>query len=578
MAISLPRLSAAEFLSSATWNSAMALIESEFALPATLAWPVLAGGTLDMQDNEIINVSQFWNVYNAASYDSWQDVLDAVAVDGKGCIIIPPDTTIETRGATLNASDVLIMGYGSSSVLKGTASGVGTFMMSTSGDSNITLLNFTLDINNVATVNGIEFDGASNVTIDKVTAKNAAAGLEAFHFVNADNTNINIVNCPELDGMHIERLTNFVTSNSNITGAITATQVSAGQAVKQFKFTACEFDATTFTATDTNPLSDDASQISFNSCRFKDTPLSVTGFRDVVLSDTRHYAVSSTAKGVELFDCENLDLNNVRLKDWADDIGLDVHDCRGTITVNGVTAENCGNAVGTAPAIRLDTVGSTHISANGLISKDSNYRGVLLSGLFASATINGLVIDNAADAGFYLDMAGIGDKLVTITNPVVLNCTGDAGEISATPNGGDLIHVIGGVYSGNNGGAGDFMFRDGAFGDENLQVNSSMADPGGTTRNNGILHVSATWNTGVINEENVQTTTVTVNGVNTTGDHMIMVDHSDISAGRDNIVLYGYVSAANTVTVVAHNSVAAAAGTLSLTGTVYVTCIPAQGA
>jgi len=53
MALSLSRLSGGEFLSDATWNSVMALIEAEFLLPATLAWPVQAGGNLDMQGNSV---------------------------------------------------------------------------------------------------------------------------------------------------------------------------------------------------------------------------------------------------------------------------------------------------------------------------------------------------------------------------------------------------------------------------------------------------------------------------------------------------------------------------------------------
>ena len=139
-----------QILDAADLNAIVTQAQTELAALSSLdvAWPLVAQGILDMNSFAITNVIRFFNIYNAAEYDTLQLAVDAVEVSG-GCLLIPPNTTIVADGVDIEASNITILGCGMTSVLQITTSSSSGYLLRTGSSSlsNIKLENLKLDGN-----------------------------------------------------------------------------------------------------------------------------------------------------------------------------------------------------------------------------------------------------------------------------------------------------------------------------------------------------------------------------------------------------------------------------------------------
>jgi len=169
MTVILPTFEDEEKLTAGKLNQLRDAIESKFSAitGADLTWPLVAGGSIDMNGYPLTGLQTFWNVINADEYDTLQDAITA-AVAG-GCVLIPPHTTITEDNIDIAGSDILIMGCGASSVLKITGSATGFLLRTTASKSNIGICNLTLDGNGGgAGVVGVKVQRADGFYMDRV--------------------------------------------------------------------------------------------------------------------------------------------------------------------------------------------------------------------------------------------------------------------------------------------------------------------------------------------------------------------------------------------------------------------------
>lgn len=183
MAIVLPVFEVREKLTAEKMNAFRDAVESKFAggiTPADWSWPFVVQGNIDFAGTYgIVGLKTFWNLINAQEYinagGTLQSAIDKAQTDGGGCVIIPPDTTIETNGVNLTGSLTTIMGYGHSSVLKlsnGSSTGF-FFQTSTGGMTDIAICNVAFDGQNTGTTQaGVIARRVNRFIMDNVYMKN----------------------------------------------------------------------------------------------------------------------------------------------------------------------------------------------------------------------------------------------------------------------------------------------------------------------------------------------------------------------------------------------------------------------
>lgn len=160
----LPTFEDDEILSAGKLNELRNAIETKFAgaiSGSDISWPLIAQGNLDMAGYSILGAKVFWNIINADEYTTFQAAIDAAEAAGSGAIIIPPATTIEAQGLTVDVGDIAFIGAGTSSVIK--------FPTSPTSDMFTT----------AASIEGIQF---SNLTFDGNSG--AGTGLNALTLTN----------------------------------------------------------------------------------------------------------------------------------------------------------------------------------------------------------------------------------------------------------------------------------------------------------------------------------------------------------------------------------------------------------
>ena len=149
----LPEFNPREILVAGKLNLLVQAISAKFSAVtgADLTWPLITQGDIDFNSQDsIISLRTFWNIINAAEYDTLQLAIDAAESGGGGCVFIPPGPPIPSTtadGVDIEASDILIMGAGKDSILTLTSGSSSGYLLRTGAGSlsNIGIMNLTLD-------------------------------------------------------------------------------------------------------------------------------------------------------------------------------------------------------------------------------------------------------------------------------------------------------------------------------------------------------------------------------------------------------------------------------------------------
>ena len=151
----LPTFANKEKLTSGKLNQFSNAIDAKFSAltGADITWPLIMGGDLDADSQHfIVNLRTFWSFHNAAEYATLQLAIDAAVTAGGGCVLIPPVTTLTADNLSIGASNVWIVGCGTSSIIQLTSNTSNAHMFQTGTNlSNIGFANVTLDGQNTGT-------------------------------------------------------------------------------------------------------------------------------------------------------------------------------------------------------------------------------------------------------------------------------------------------------------------------------------------------------------------------------------------------------------------------------------------
>ena len=238
----LPSFSAG-ILTAAQLNSIVTALETKFAgqiVSGDISWPLVAGGNINMAQYQLLNVSKFWNAYNAAERaagTTLQNLLDSVSSDGGGIVLLPGNTTetVVSTGISIPAS-VHLVGDGFSSVLQmhasasaamvtfgTTAHNSGLINLRLAGSTSVNQLFVDLNSNDFARIHGCFWDTHGTSAFIKVRAGAVGTSIFGNHFVGNGDTNTQ-------DMILLEACTDTRIINNEFdewtSAAITATPVS----------------------------------------------------------------------------------------------------------------------------------------------------------------------------------------------------------------------------------------------------------------------------------------------------------------------------------------------------------------
>lgn len=147
----IPQFADGEIPSAAKLNQLGDAITNKFGgavTPGDMTWPFVVQGNIDFdQTYGIVGLRTFWNIINAAEYDSLDDAITAAEDAGGTCVLIPPDTTITADGVNVDTSGITIMGCGKTSILKLTSGSSSGYLLRTGAGSlsNISIESLQLD-------------------------------------------------------------------------------------------------------------------------------------------------------------------------------------------------------------------------------------------------------------------------------------------------------------------------------------------------------------------------------------------------------------------------------------------------
>lgn len=194
-AITLPTFAEREKLLYQKLNAAMQAINAKFAAgvgAAELAWPLTAGGNLDLSIYNIVNGRQIWGFVNADEYD---DLDDAIAAAGSGgVVLVPPETTIVANGASISGTGATIIGSGPSSVLKLTEGASAGYLLRFNSVTRGLLANLTIDGNLATGVSqeGIRVSDCAGMVVSGVYFRNCSgAALK----IQGDTSQVSVLGC-----------------------------------------------------------------------------------------------------------------------------------------------------------------------------------------------------------------------------------------------------------------------------------------------------------------------------------------------------------------------------------------------
>ncbi len=194
-AITLPTFGERELLLYQKLNAAMDAINAQFAAgvgSAEIAWPLTAGGNLDMSIYNIVNGRQIWGFVNAAEYDTFDDAVTAAG--SGGVVLIPPETTVVTNGSSVTGTGTTVIGSGPSSVLQITADASSGYMLRFDSVTRGLLANLTLDGNSAtgSGQEGMRISDCAGMVVHNVFFRNFSGALLR---VQGDTSQVSIMGC-----------------------------------------------------------------------------------------------------------------------------------------------------------------------------------------------------------------------------------------------------------------------------------------------------------------------------------------------------------------------------------------------
>jgi len=171
MSITFPTFIDKEIVTPEKLNDFVQALESKFTAglgSAEIAWPLIAGGDLYMNDYSIIGGAKILGIVNAGAPQYAADFSLALTDGANGCIIIPPNTAITMDGLSFAGASLTIIGSGPTSVLRLAASAsAGYLLRNSTAGCKVSFSNLTLDGNNEVG-EGLQLRGAADVVLDKV--------------------------------------------------------------------------------------------------------------------------------------------------------------------------------------------------------------------------------------------------------------------------------------------------------------------------------------------------------------------------------------------------------------------------
>ena len=251
----LPTFEDNEILTAGKLNTIVQALESKFnAITADdLTWPLVCQGNVDFDSlHAIVGLRTFWNFVNADEYDTLQLAVDAAeSMTGSSAVLIPPSTTITADTVDISASNIWIIGAGSSSVIKTTSGASGGYLIRTSADTltDIGIANLTINGNNVSSQIGVQFRFVDGITVRGVDFENCSgAALEFTHAGTAGTQkcqNAIVSDCKFEDGAaaHISikdldggSFANIISTAGTATNIIAAEPSTSASFIKNLSF------------------------------------------------------------------------------------------------------------------------------------------------------------------------------------------------------------------------------------------------------------------------------------------------------------------------------------------------------
>jgi len=204
-AVTLPTFYEREKLLYQKLNAAMSAINAKFLAgvgAAELAWPLTAGGNLDMSVYNITGGRQIWGFVNAAEYDTLDDAITAAG--SGGVVLVPPETTIPSSGSSVTGTGVTVIGSGPSSVIQLTAGATGGYALLFNSATRGMLANLTLDGNSAtgSDQEGLRIADCTGMVVTNVFFRNFSGAAVK---IQGGTSQVSIMGC-HFNGGTVEQL------------------------------------------------------------------------------------------------------------------------------------------------------------------------------------------------------------------------------------------------------------------------------------------------------------------------------------------------------------------------------------
>lgn len=317
MSITFPTFIDKEIVPPQKLNDFVQALEAKFTAglgSAEIAWPLISGGDLYMNDYSIIGGSEVLGMINAGAPKYATDFATALIDGANGCIFIPPNTTITIDGEEFSGNSLTIIGSGPTSVLRLSASASAGFMLrNTTAGCTVRMTNLTLD-GNGETGSGLNLRGCHDVVLDAlwftdfsdsglvITDLSGAAServsVEMCHFSGGSGYHVELDDCIDVDICHntfdsaSEIAVNGVAADTNadmrrihvndnkFSSCVKGAVNMRGAGAFNIKWSGIEvcgntFDATSMTSTDIITLGTVGAQLQYIKCSGNTIPSGV---------------------------------------------------------------------------------------------------------------------------------------------------------------------------------------------------------------------------------------------------------------------------------------------------------------
>lgn len=255
MSITFPTFIDKEIVTPEKLNNFVQALESKFTAglgSAEIAWPLIAGGDLYMNDYSIIGGAKILGMVNAGAPKYAADFALALTDGANGCIFIPPNTTVAIDGESFAGNSLTIIGSGPTSIIKLSDSASAGYMLRNSvATASISLHNLTLD-GNSQTGDGLVLRGCHDVILDHVWFKRfTGAALKITDLTGSACSQVIVDACNFWHGssyhIHMDDCTDVTVSgcqfDSAAEDAIYAVAADADADLKRINITDNVFDA-----------------------------------------------------------------------------------------------------------------------------------------------------------------------------------------------------------------------------------------------------------------------------------------------------------------------------------------------